>query len=266
VGQGAYLSFQQLIDQVGKTRSVLRIGEEWLQGRACFGGLVAGLVYESMRKQIGDAHRIRSLQISFVGPVSGEMFEIESEILRQGKSVVQVMGRGIQNGMAQIVILGTFGKPRSSHLEVEPERFTFSENPNEIQPAPYIAHVTPEFTKQFDYRYVSSYPFSGSEDQTLKGFVRFKNEKGSSIPHLLGLIDAWPPTILPMLKTPSPISSVTWNLQFFQDMPEFDAAEFCQYQSCMTFAHEGYCCTSARVWNLRGKLLATSQQTVVYFG
>lgn len=259
------MSFTSLINNVSKEKSTLNIPADWGQGRAAFGGLVAGLVYESMRHQVTNNAPVRSLQISFVGPVSSENFDIESEILRQGKSVTQVMGRGLQDGETKVVVMGSFGGGRESLISVEGERKLFSEDPHTIEPMPYIPGVIPEFTKHFDFRYATGMPFSGFDGDSLRGFVRFRDEAEIGIAQFLGLVDAWPPAVLPRLKTPAPASSLNWNIELVQPMPSLAADEFCRYQADIMYAGDGYACTRARIWNAAGELLATSQQTVVAF-
>lgn len=260
------MSFTSLIDKVKPGSSVVNIPSEWGQGRAAFGGLVAGLVYQSMRQQVPSDVPIRSLQISFIGPVSGEDFNIESEVLRQGKSVAQVQGRGLQGDQTQAVILGSFGQSRTSLIRVQEEPTQFREDPYMIEPMPYLPGVTPVFTQHFDFRFCTAMPFAGSEDRFLRGFVRFKSSEEVDIPQLLGLVDAWPPAVLPMMCKPTPASSLNWNIEFVHPSPRLRANEFCQYRADILFAQDGYACTRAKIWNEAGELLATSQQTVVAFG
>lgn len=259
------MSFTSLVRQVTKQPTTINIPSSWGQGRASFGGVVAALVYQSMQQQLESDAPVRSLQISFVGPISDEDFIVESEVLRQGKSVAQVMGRGRQSGGTQIAMLGSFGHGRDSVIEVADEPMKFPENPFDLEPMPFIPGATPEFTKFFDFRYCTGIPFSASPGRSLRGFVRFQDEPEIGIPQLLGLVDAWPPAVLPMLSKPAPASSLNWNIEFLQPYKAMRPDEFCQYQADIEFAHDGYACTRAKVWNEAGELIATSQQTVVAF-
>ena len=93
------MSFQEYINAVSHGSTSIQISKEWTQGRAVFGDLVAAFVYQAMLQEIVDARPVRGLQISFVGPVSIEHpLELSTEVLRQGKSVSQILGRGVQNG------------------------------------------------------------------------------------------------------------------------------------------------------------------------
>ncbi|EPN40392.1 acyl-CoA thioesterase II, partial [Pseudomonas syringae pv. actinidiae ICMP 18807] len=55
------MTFSELIDAACDNPGSVTIPAEWSQGRACFGGLMAALTYEAMRKQVPEGRPIRSL-------------------------------------------------------------------------------------------------------------------------------------------------------------------------------------------------------------
>jgi acyl-CoA thioesterase len=242
--------------------------ESWAQGRAGFGGLVAALLYKNMVGQLSDDRPVRSLQIGFVGPVSAEMpFELKSEILREGKSVTHIQGLGVQEGDVQLSILGAFGHSRESVIEVKQERHIFPEHPDDQRDLKELGKAVPVFTQHFDFRYCTALPFEGTEETNLRGFVRFAEAPESiGIPELVALVDAWPPTMLPMLKTFAPASSLSWTIEFIHPQPQLAPDEYCQYEAKIQHTENGYGHTVAKIWNCKGELLALSQQTVTVFG
>jgi len=261
------MPFTDLIDKVLSASCAVQITKEWSQGRAGYGGLIAALVYQAMEKRILDGRPVRNLQISFIGPVSfEEPLEIETDILREGKSVSQIFGRGVQNGQTQITIVGSFGHSRDSQLLIEHDKKIFPENPEELLVMPYVEGKFPAFTKFFDLRYVTAFPFAGSSDTSLRGFVKFKSPQDKmGIAQLIGLVDAWPPTPLPMLDKPAPASSLSWTIEFMQPQPALGVDDYCQYESETTHASNGYGNTRAMIRNMNGELLAISSQTVTIF-
>lgn len=262
------MSFNKLIDQVSKGERSIQISEEWGQGRAVFGGLVAALVYQAMVGEIEDGRPVRSLQISFVGPVSVDIpLELSSEVLRTGKSVSQILGRGIQNGQTLITISGSFGHRRDSSIEVIDDSFDPISAPDHAQKFPFIEGMTPKFTQFFDFRYCTPLPFTGSSDNSLKGFVRFNDDKQNiDNTALLGLVDAWPPTPLPKMNKVAPASSLNWTIDFVNPTPRLSAGEFSYYHADIVHAEGGYASTRAKIWNCQGELIAISQQMVTIFG
>lgn len=262
------MSFKDLIDSISQGASSIQLSDDWSQGRAGFGGLVAAVVYQSMLKELKDDRPVRSLQISFVGPVDVDApLELKTEVLRQGKSVSQVLGRGVQNGQTLVTIVGSFGHARDSMIHVSDPNLKFEEQADSIKSMPFIPNMTPNFTQFFDYKYCTKLPFTGSQDTYLKGFVRFKDEAlNVDNAGLLALVDAWPPAPLPMLKKLAPASSLNWTIDFIKPQPDLSAGEFCQYQADIIHAENGYGFTRAKIWNSEGELIAISQQTVTIFG
>jgi len=258
--------FTGLVEKIGVDPTEIAISDDWMQGRAAYGGLGAGLVYESMRQQLSKNVPVRCLQVSFIGPIFADNLIVSSEILREGKSVSQVLGRGVQSGQTKIAVLGSFGAARQSSVQVSDAIRLPAEDPETLEAMPFIEGVTPNFTKHFDFRYATALPFAGSRDTVLRGYVRYRQaEPVMGEAQLLGLIDAWPPTTLPMLKTPTPASSLSWTVEFVQPLPSLAGDEFCQYEAEIVHAADGYGHTRARIWNMAGELLAISQQTVTQF-
>src|SRR5690554_7509990 len=105
---------------------------DWAQGRAGYGGLVAALVYEGMRAKVGAERPVRSLAITFVGPVATEVeMQVEARVLRQGKAVTQMLGMATQNGEVMCVVQGSFGASRESAVAVDAEPAPLIKAPEE---------------------------------------------------------------------------------------------------------------------------------------
>ena len=60
------------------------IGEDWSQGRATFGGMVAALGNEAMRRLVPMDRALRGLDTTFVGPALAGEVNMDAEILRVG--------------------------------------------------------------------------------------------------------------------------------------------------------------------------------------
>ena len=113
------MRFSDLLDAVRSQPLELSIPAEWAQGRASFGGLVAALQYEAMRAKVPADRPVRSLAITFVGPVEPEVpVSFEVDVLREGKAVSQVLGRAMQKGQVVTLIQGSFGASRPSEVAV----------------------------------------------------------------------------------------------------------------------------------------------------
>lgn len=259
------MSFSEYLKQAESGE--VAFDRSWAQGRAGFGGLVAALLYQNMRGLLSDDRPLRSLQIGFVGPVAPEeTFQLQSEVLREGKSVTQVQGRGLQAGNVQLSMLAAFGYGRESSISVIKDPVVFSEKPEEQTSLKSLGGMVPSFTRYFDFRYITALPFAGSDNTCMRGFVKFDEAPNKiGIPELIALIDAWPPTPLPMLSEVAPASSLSWSVEFMDPLPVLGPDEYCQYEATIQHAENGYGHTLAKIWNSKGELLAISQQTVTIF-
>ncbi|MFE8070935.1 thioesterase family protein [Marinobacteraceae bacterium S3BR75-40.1] len=249
--------------------STATIPHEWGQGRATFGGVLVGLIFDRMKAEMHETRTVRSLMVSFVAPaVPGEPLTLTGEILREGKAVTQVEGRALQNGNTVAVVLGSFGQGRDSAVSVAADPAPEVGEPQAGQALPYIENVTPEFTRHIEMRYaIGSFPFSGNDSREMGGWMRFREtpEKLEDT-HLVALADAWPPTVLPHLKKPAPASSLAWTLEFVYPQPALQPDDYLLYRASIDQARDGYGHTQAQIWNRQGELVALSRQTVTVFG
>ncbi len=264
------MNFFELLEQVQRTPEALSIPADWSQGRATFGGVVAALVYAVMRSKVPADRPPRSLAISFVAPVApGVATRFEADVLRAGSSVSQVLGRAVQNGQVVALIQGSFGTPRSSAINVQALPAPVIKAPEQSQELPYIPQVTPEFTRHLAMRWgLGGLPFSGSQSREMGGWVRFREQQRIEAldeAHLLGLVDAWPPAVLSLLKKPAPGSSLTWTIEFIQPLRHLTSDGWCLYRAEIEHARDGYGHVAAGLWSAEGELLAISRQTVTVF-
>ena len=69
------------------------IGEDWSQGRGTFGGMVAALGNEAMRRLVPADRQLRGLETVFVAPAFPGTIRMQAEILRVGKAVTIACAR-----------------------------------------------------------------------------------------------------------------------------------------------------------------------------
>lgn len=246
----------------------LELPHGWAQGRAFFGGFSAAIAYQHAANAVAPEQQIRSLTISFVGPLAVGPVQLSRRILRQGKNVTQISVELSQNGEVGLSALLTFGQSRDSVVRVTDT--PVGQLPSFEQGFDLAkAEAIPEFARNFEYRVnVGALPFSNRQERKFGGWMRFAAEdQAINIGLLLGLIDAWPPAVLPHLSRPAPASSLTWTIEF----PELLSAErrsshWWQYLAYIDYAADGYGHTHAQIWDEAGKLVAISRQTVTVFG
>ena len=242
----------------------------WGQGRAGFGGLVAALLYECMRVRVAEDRPLRSLALTFVGPLALERpASFHAELLREGRAVSQLAARLLQDGQVVSVVQASFGAARESAVAVAAEPAPTLPAVDACQALPSIPGVTPAFTRHLEMRWgIGGLPFSGSSSRQMGGWVRLREEPREPLgaAQLLALVDAWPPAVLSHLTRFAPGSSLTWTVEFIQPLPALDTHAWCRYRAEIEHAGDGYGHCAAALWSPDGELLALSRQLVTVFG
>lgn len=265
------MNLADLLDAVRRDPLAVSIPAEWAQGRASFGGLMVALQYTAMRAQVPAERLLRSLAITFVGPAAPDVpIRFEVEVLREGKAVSQVLGRAVQDGQVVTLVQGSFGAGRESAVAVAAQTAPAIKHWQECQEVPYIKGVTPEFLRHLALRWgLGGLPFSNSRSRELGGWVRLRGEvadEPATEAHLLALLDAWPPALMPHLSKPAAGSTLTWTVEFVQPLPQVSTLDWCKYRAEIDQASDGYGHVAASMWSAEGELIAMSRQTVTVFG
>jgi len=264
------MNFSQLLKTVRLHPQAVIIPASWAQGRACFGGLMAALLYETMRAKTSPGRPVRSLAITFVGPAEPDVpISFEVEFLREGKAVSSLLGRAVQNGQVVTVMQGSFGAGRDSVVNVPALPAAEMSSLEAAGELPYIKGVTPEFMQHVALRWaIGGIPFSNNHSRSMGGWVRLRDEGGDetlSEAHLLALVDAWPPSLLPYLNKPAMGSTLTWTIEFVQPVASLTTQDWCKYCVQTEHARDGYGHAASALWTAAGELLAISRQTVTVF-
>lgn len=245
-----------------------KLPEDWMQGRAGYGGLVAALSLKSMRFLVPADRKVRSLLISFVGPVGPGDFAIHTQALRSGRAVTTVEAKVIQQGGVCCVAVGSFGGDRGSAIQVEPVGPPSMATLDEAIELPYIEGLTPAFTRHFAYRWaLGELPFSGKGGHEIGGWIQFREHTDClSEEWLVALADAWPTPVLSMLTAPAAASTLTWEMGFVHLNRETCVEDdWWAYRSKVDCSERGYVHEQSMVWDPDGRLAAYSRQTSSVF-
>ncbi|MCU7553916.1 thioesterase family protein [Alteromonas sp. ASW11-19] len=246
----------------------LVIPADWGQGRTAFGGITAGLVFQAIGSQVETGRLLRSFTTNFVGPLTLDApFSVQVSRLREGKNVSQLTGQIIQHDRVCVFCQACFGQARKSKIRVENTEQHQLEAPAKANFIPQIPKVTPRFLRHFELSVdKGGLPFTWKKDSVYEGFMRFKEApEVITDAHVITLIDAWPPTLLQMMKLPAPASTVSWNIEFIHPHHEVSPDAWFAYKAHTRQAADGYGHTEATIWNSHGDVIALSRQTVAVF-
>lgn len=250
--------------QTGETAMSFHVPDSWMQGRTTYGGLTAALCLEAAMSTSG-GRPIRSAQIAFVGPVSGDV-ECTATLLREGKNTVFTSVRMIgETGVAAEAIFA-FGAHRESSLNFAhlpaPEVTAPDETASFFGDSP----KRPAFTRNFNIRLAKGKPpMSGAPDADMSLWMRHKD--GAVAPDalsVLALADAPPPAALAMLTGPARISSMTWMAEFLTDDIQTEQGWFLARHVADT-SKDGYNSQAMTLWNTSGEPIMIGRQTIAVF-
>lgn len=254
--------------QAGQTEYKVTVAKSWAQGRTLFGGLTAALAYRAIANNLSNPRVLRSLNTNFVGPLSPEQeFQIHVEVLREGRNASQALARVMQAGKTTTICQACFGDARPSKIAVQDARNHNLPPPVKANFLPQIPKVVPNFIRHVDLaKCAGGWPFTGKRDHKIAGWMRFKQApQVISDAHLIALIDAWPPTVLQMLRWPAPASTMSWNLEFIHPHRPVGSDNWFAYQALTRQAADGYGHTEADIYDSYGELVAISRQVVGIF-
>jgi acyl-CoA thioesterase len=252
--------------KTAKTHDQFEIDESWGQGRSVFGGISAAMVLEKLEDEFHlNEKDLRSINVSFCGAVTvNEPCIIQCQMLSEGRSVMHIQGQLIQDGHVKTHVMACYALSRESSVAVNAERITPVKSFKESRLMPFIAGLTPNFVQHVDMAHCSNtFPFSGADTGDIFGWMGFKQPPDAfNDSAILALIDAWPPTLLSMLKQPAPASSITWSIEFVQPRAELSKDDILYYECLTQQAADGYGHTQAKIYHPNGELIALSRQLV----
>jgi acyl-CoA thioesterase len=257
----------------GDLRWSVDLPADWAQGRTTFGGLVGAIAARVAAEVVGAERPIRTLDLAFVAPLPAGPAVVEAEVLGTGKAVTQLVisVRGEALGARVHVVAGA-ARESGAAMEIGPAMLVAGDPADQGIELSYVPGVTPEFTRRLDYRWCSStFPYTGTgpEGAVIDGWIRHRSE-ASGLPALIALLDAYPPSVLPMLTRPAPGSTVRWALHLAApsavDLQPVDAGkQWFWYEARTVQAGEGYATAYASLYTDSGRLLAWSEQLVAVY-
>lgn len=247
----------------GPDRHAALVPEGWGQGRAAFGGLTVAYAVRALEDGIPEGRRIRSVSATFFSPALVGELEIVRVASRVGRAATLAEAHVRQGDELRLSVTAVFGEDRATAIDVPAPPTSPPGEPGPV--LPYVPGVTPEFTRNFAYRFhAGGLPFSGAEHAAFAGDVRARDPGPVDAGVVLALLDAWPAPALSLLRAPAPASTVSWLVGFVA-APSGDAADTWRYEAGTPAAGQGYATVEAGLRRADGALVAWSRQVQVEF-
>jgi acyl-CoA thioesterase len=244
------------------------VGDDWTQGRATFGGLVAAVGNEAMRKLAPRDRCLRSLQTTFIGPAAPGTWRIDARVLRVGKAVTLVHCEILDGNQVAATQIGVYGSARPSAVIVEPEARAALRRVEEIEDMRLPDDKTFAFFQHFALRWVQgARPFSSAPNiPPSMAFVRHREAGPLTESHLVALADCIPTPAMAMYTAPAPSSSLIWTLEFFEHKFDYSPNAWWRLDTHIDAAGQGYVNQTGMLLNPDGQPAALTRQLVTVFG
>ncbi|MBB6093218.1 acyl-CoA thioesterase [Povalibacter uvarum] len=242
------------------------VTDDWGQGRAMFGGLIAAVGNEVLRKLVPQDRLLRSLQTTFVGPATAGTWQINARVLRVGKAVTIAHCDVLDGGQVAATVVGVYGGPRASAVKLKPEPTPAPRGVDEAREVQF-KDGAPQFLQHFAVRWVQgAKPFSGSPRTPTKAFIRHRDPTPLTESHVVALIDCIPTPAMSMFLAPAPSSSLVWTLEFFDHRFDFPPDAWWRIDTDLDAAGDGYVNQTGVLNAPDGKPVALTRQLFAVFG
>lgn len=227
-----------------------------MQGRTAYGGASAALALIAAKAAFPDPPPLRSVQIAFVGPLSGEV-RMTPSLLRRGKNSAFVSCDVIGRDGVGVRALFLFMASRESAI-------SYANLPVPAHDAPEIGPVDPAklpegFLRNFDLA-------GGAKRET--GFLRWARLRDRSgvdpEVELLTIADGLPPAAMVFAREWGPISTTTWQINLVTDTPLTRDGWWLLGAETLHAGH-GSSSQIMTIWNRDGAAIATATQSVALF-
>lgn len=235
------------------------VPDSWLQGRTAYGGFSAALALHAAQRSDVDLPPLRSAQVAFIGPLSGEIV-LRASRLRRGRNAAFVQvdvesdaGLGLR---ATFVFMG----PVESKLD-----HRAGSAPDFPMPGPetttYRGHPLVAFSQNFDLLDQREGPAS----EWLR-WVRLAEREGvDPMVELMCVADCLPPAALKLIGAFAPISSMTWLLNILGPQPTTQDGWWL-LRATTNYAAGGNSSQQMGIWNAEGTPVGEQMQSIAVFG
>ncbi|TPG21475.1 thioesterase family protein [Sphingomonas koreensis] len=236
------------------------IPADWMQGRTTYGGLSSALALYAAQHCEPDLPPLRSVQVSFIGPLAGAV-TVTATKLRRGRNAAF-----IQSDITSDAGLGY--RATFVFMSDQPSRLSLDEAAGHDRPAPAPdakLYTGPDefFTGNFNFLDLKEPDLSPAE---LLRWARLRDSDGlDPMFELMAVADALPPAAFKLLgNVHAPVSSLTWIVNLLTPRPATRDGWWLLHARADQ-AKNGCSSQSMAIWNADGQRVAEGMQSVAIF-
>jgi acyl-CoA thioesterase len=250
-------SLKQAIDALEPTEDGWRgtVPENWLQGRTAYGGFSAALALHAAQQSDVDLPPLRSAQVSFIGPLSGDI-TIRASRLRRGRNAAFVQadveseaGLGLR---ATFVFMGAV-ESRVDHQTGGAPDFPMPQPDTQT----FRSHSAVAFSRNFDL--LDRRDDSVGPAEWLR-WARLVDRDGlDPMVELMAVADCLPPAALKLLG-----GRQAWLLNILGPQP-VTRDGWWLLRATTDYTRDGSSSQQMAIWNADGMPVAEQMQSVAIF-
>ncbi len=240
---------------------------KWWVFRGPHGGYLTALILRALTELVDDPDRpVRSLTAHFVAPPKEGPIEVIAVIERSGRSITYTSARVVQEGRVMATALAAFATPWKGDISYDFAPMPEIPGPEACVPMPESGPLLPAFVGNFDMRWgIGPLPYSGAEEATVGGWLRFRDPQPVDACATACLLDAWAPAILARATEPVVAPTIDITMHFRRPLPHASSSleDFLLFQMTSRVAHDGFFEEDGDLWAPDGTLLAQCRQLAI---
>lgn len=235
------------------------IPADWLQGRTAYGGLSSALALHAAQALEPDLPPLRSAQVSFIGPLAGEV-TVTATKLRRGRTAAFIQSDIVSEAGLGYRAIFVFMAGQASRIDLRGGLTT-----DVAPPAPDATlYVGPDnlFTGNFEFLDIKV----PGKAEWLR-WVRLRATEGlDPMVEVMAIADALPPAAFKLLgKDFVPLSSLTWIVNLLTPSPRTQGGWWLLGAET-GHAVDGGSSQTMTLWNADGEAVAQGMQSIAIFG
>jgi acyl-CoA thioesterase len=235
------------------------IPANWLQGRTAYGGLSSALALAAAKQVAPDLPPLRSAQVAFIGPLSGDV-RVTATILRRGRNAAFVQADIVSDAGLGFRATFVFMAPLPSAIHLD-EGGTAGHAPPAADATLYTGPAD-FFTGNFNFLDLKD--AAGPHEWLRWGRLIDRDGLDPEV-ELMAMGDALPPAAFKLFEKMTPLSSLTWIVNILSPRAVTRDGWWLLQAETRT-AREGYSSQQMRMWSADGVPVAEGMQGVAIFG
>lgn len=236
------------------------IPADWLQGRTSYGGLSSALALHAAQQSEPDLPPLRSAQVAFIGPLSGDV-SVSATRLRRGRNAAFIQADIVSEAGLGFRATFVFMSDQPSRIDLDGQL----QSPHRPPAADVELYTGPDEFFTGNFNFLDLKEEAPGEAEWLR-WARLRAPDGlHPMVQVLAVADALPPAAFKLLgKQPAPISSLTWIVNLLTATPATTDGWWL-LSAKSDHAKQGCSSQSMTLWNADGEPVAQGMQSVAIF-